>query len=394
MVRSVLRLRLPASLLAAAALLLAAPSAHAVGGPVNVLAPSISGSAAQGSTLTCSPGRWVPTPTGYSYSWQRDAITSIGGASNQYTLTAADVGQAITCTVVAQDSIGTSAPAVSVPPVVPVALPVAAVPVETSLPVIAGNDVQGQTVTCSQGSWDNGPTSYSYSWQRDGTSIAGQLNDRYTLAAGDVSQAITCAVVAANSAGSGPPAVSLPIVPAASGLGGGTGGGGTGGGGASSGGGGSGAPKRGGTAGKAHAPSVVSFSVAPRRMVVSVQGRRQQTKGVTFSYRLSQVANLQVAIERQFTGRMSGRRCLQHPPRRSKGRRCTGYVTATTISVRNAGTGSRRLSYAGRARKSVLASGAYRAVAAAANRAGKSNSRSATFTVVRKTTRAPSRRHA
>src|SRR5947209_5751981 len=109
----------------------ASSPAYAGLGPVDVTPPSISGSAQQGQTVTCLPGTWLNSPTGYAYSWQRDVTTSVGSSSSTYALTAADVGHAITCTVVASNSSGSSAPAVSAP-VVPVAAPVAAVPVEST----------------------------------------------------------------------------------------------------------------------------------------------------------------------------------------------------------------------------------------------------------------------
>src|SRR5579864_7284318 len=71
--------------------------------PVNVAPPAIAGSAAAGSTVTCTPGQWLDGPTAYSYSWQRDLVTTIAGpsGSSQYTLTTADVGNLITCEVTA-----------------------------------------------------------------------------------------------------------------------------------------------------------------------------------------------------------------------------------------------------------------------------------------------------
>ncbi|HEX5224270.1 MAG TPA: hypothetical protein VFW29_03975, partial [Solirubrobacteraceae bacterium] len=39
--------------------------------PANTVAPSISGSAQQGQTLTTTNGSWSGEPTSYSYSWQR-----------------------------------------------------------------------------------------------------------------------------------------------------------------------------------------------------------------------------------------------------------------------------------------------------------------------------------
>jgi hypothetical protein len=182
--------------------------------PLELSPPSISGSAEQGQTITCSSGSWLNSPSSYSYSWQRDATTSIGGTSNSYTLTAADVNHLITCTVVAHNGAGASLPAISAP-VVPVALPVASVPVETAAPAISGTAQQGQAVDCSQGSWANNPTSYSYSWQRDATAISGATGSTYMLTSADVNQAITCTVVAHNGSGDSAPAVSAPVVPLA-----------------------------------------------------------------------------------------------------------------------------------------------------------------------------------
>src|SRR5438309_1421098 len=97
-------------------LVFAGPAGAALG-PVNVTSPSISGSPVAGQALHCSPGTWAPAPTGYAYSWQRDLTTTVGSGGSTYTVDAADVGHEITCIVVASDSLGTSLPALSVPPV-------------------------------------------------------------------------------------------------------------------------------------------------------------------------------------------------------------------------------------------------------------------------------------
>ncbi len=180
--------------------------------PVETSPPAISpGTAQQGQTVTCSTGAWTNNPTSYTYSWQRNATTTIAGNTSQYMLTSDDVNQAITCTVVAHNATGDSAPAISAP-LVPTA-PVAAVPLETSLPVISGTAQAGQTVTCSNGGWTNSPTSYAYTWQRTGSNIAGATSSQYTLTSADINQAITCTVVASNAAGNSLPAISVPILP-------------------------------------------------------------------------------------------------------------------------------------------------------------------------------------
>ena len=134
-----------------AAMLLFAPASFAllIGPPVPVGVPTISGTAKQGQMLTCSGASvtWanVDTTTTYTYTWQRNALTQIGTGA-VYTVTAADVGQAITCTETASDSGGNTTSLPSVPDL-PIAAPVP--PVNTAPPTITGTAQEGQTATCS-----------------------------------------------------------------------------------------------------------------------------------------------------------------------------------------------------------------------------------------------------
>src|SRR5437899_1174192 len=88
-------------------------------------------------------------------------------------------------------------------------------PVESAVLTISGSPEQGQTVSCSTGSWLNTPTSFAYTWQPSGVDISGATSSTYTLASGDVGHLITCTVVASNSDGSSLPAISPPITPVA-----------------------------------------------------------------------------------------------------------------------------------------------------------------------------------
>ncbi len=74
-------------------------------------------------------------------------------------------------------------------------------PVNTSPPTLTGTPVVGQTLTCSEGSWENSPTSYSYAWLRNGSPIAGQVASTYTLQSIDQGTSITCTVTAGNPGG-------------------------------------------------------------------------------------------------------------------------------------------------------------------------------------------------
>ena len=76
-------------------------------------------------------------------------------------------------------------------------------PVNTVAPSITGTAQEGQTVTCSTGTWTGTPTiTYSYQWRRNGSNIGSATNSTYTLVTADVSQSITCQVTATNGAGS------------------------------------------------------------------------------------------------------------------------------------------------------------------------------------------------
>lgn len=98
----------------APALCLALVGAAAVaGGPVlgsalaaeagidNAQAPSVTGSARIGGLLTCSPGSWTGSPTGYVYSWLRDGVPIAGQSADTFTVAGEDAGVSISCDVTA-----------------------------------------------------------------------------------------------------------------------------------------------------------------------------------------------------------------------------------------------------------------------------------------------------
>jgi len=83
--------------------------------PANSIAPTISGSATYGETLTATTGTWQGTSTSYSYQWSRSATlggtySDIAGAINStYVLATADVGNFLKVTVTATNSAGSAA---------------------------------------------------------------------------------------------------------------------------------------------------------------------------------------------------------------------------------------------------------------------------------------------
>ena len=75
---------------------------------------------------------------------------------------------------------------------------VSKLPVNSVLPAITGTKTQGQTLTCSSGTWSKSP-SYSYQWRRDGVAIIGATASTRVLALADVGALMSCTVKAINS---------------------------------------------------------------------------------------------------------------------------------------------------------------------------------------------------
>jgi hypothetical protein len=74
-------------------------------------------------------------------------------------------------------------------------------PVNTEAPKLTGTPKVGQMLSCSQGGWSNNPSSYSYTWLRSGSPIAGQTASTYTVQSADQGHSVTCQVTAGNSGG-------------------------------------------------------------------------------------------------------------------------------------------------------------------------------------------------
>lgn len=76
--------------------------------PGNTSPPTTSGGQTVGSTVTCGPGGWTNNPTGYSFQWYRDGTAIQGATSSSYTVTTADEGAILTCTVTAYNGGGST----------------------------------------------------------------------------------------------------------------------------------------------------------------------------------------------------------------------------------------------------------------------------------------------
>ncbi|MGI8570579.1 MAG: hypothetical protein ACR2KT_16805 [Methylocella sp.] len=118
--------------------------------------------------------------------------------------------------VVAANTGGSSTPATSaltstvVAAVSPAAVisAAASVPVISTLPVISGVAQVGQTLTATNGTWANSPTSFTYQWNRAGAAISGATASSYVPVVADIGNTLTVSVIASNASGPSSPATS------------------------------------------------------------------------------------------------------------------------------------------------------------------------------------------
>jgi hypothetical protein len=180
--------------------------------PTNTGLPKVSGKAVEAQTLTATEGSWSGNPTSYGYQWEDcnsagASCTSIGGAaSSTYKLTSNDVGHTIRVVVTASNAGGATKASSEASAVVEAEATLTA-PVNTAAPKIEGSAEEGQTLSATEGSWTDDPTSYGYQWEdcnsagASCTSIGGAASSTYKLTSNDVGHTIRVVVTATNGVG-------------------------------------------------------------------------------------------------------------------------------------------------------------------------------------------------
>jgi hypothetical protein len=180
--------------------------------PSNTTAPSISGTAHVGQTLTASSGSWSgTTPISFAYAWQRcdssgSSCAGISGASSQtYTITIDDLNHTLRVAVTATNSSGSSTATSGHTASVTGATP----PHNTDLPHITGSATVGSKLTATNGTWSGTtPITYAYAWSRCSSTgascapIGGATSQTYTVTTADSAHTLRVVVTATNAAGS------------------------------------------------------------------------------------------------------------------------------------------------------------------------------------------------
>jgi alpha-tubulin suppressor-like RCC1 family protein len=186
--------------------------------PTPIQAPTLSGSAVQGQTLTAHHGSWENSPTEFEDKWFRCKAPSKDGTGascgaitvnkepvtgETYVPTTEDVGKWIEVQERADNPGGYE---ISVSQAVQIAPPAA--PTNSTPPSISGTVEQGQVLTAVEGTWTNAANSRSWQWLRCDSSghncnpISGAEHQTYTLTSADVTHTVVVSETAYNDVGS------------------------------------------------------------------------------------------------------------------------------------------------------------------------------------------------
>lgn len=142
--------------------------------PVDDVPPTISGTLAEGGTLTVTQGTWLHYPTDITDQWERcdgaggGCVAISGETGHTYTLTHDDVGHRIAVSESASNALGTGGPVESAPTGVIAAAPSAppvTPPIDVTPPEVSGLPVPGALVSVAVGQWLGSPISFAYQWE-------------------------------------------------------------------------------------------------------------------------------------------------------------------------------------------------------------------------------------
>jgi hypothetical protein len=179
--------------------------------PANTSAPTVTGTARVGETLTAQNGTWTNSPTAFQYQWQRCNAAGVscanvpGAVDRTYLLGTSDAGRTMRVRVTAVNADGATN-ARSAPTAV-VARSTA--PQNTARPAISGEPRVGEQVTAEEGTWTNSPTSFAYQWQRCDldaitcAAVGGATGKTYGVRTADIGFRLRVTVTARNASGAG-----------------------------------------------------------------------------------------------------------------------------------------------------------------------------------------------
>ncbi|WP_307097445.1 carboxypeptidase regulatory-like domain-containing protein [Arthrobacter sp. V1I9] len=153
--------------------------------------PTITGTAAVGSTLTAVPGTWEPAPITLAYQWKANGTAITGATANTYKPTTTDLGKTLTVTVTGtKDGYTTVVKTSPATGTVMAANPVLTAP----MPTISGTAKVGVALTAVPGTWGPATVTLGYQWKANGIAITGATAAAYRPAATDLGKTLAVTV--------------------------------------------------------------------------------------------------------------------------------------------------------------------------------------------------------
>lgn len=157
-------------------------------------APTISGSAQVGSSLTANPGTWGPAPVALGYQWYRSGVAIAGANAGTYTPTVTDAAATLTVKVTGSKSGYTAFSTASAPTAA-----VAKGSLTRSTPIITGTAKIGATLTVNPGTWGPAPVTLRFQWYRSGVAVSGATAPTYKPTSTDVAKTLTVRVTGSKA---------------------------------------------------------------------------------------------------------------------------------------------------------------------------------------------------
>lgn len=150
--------------------------------------PTISGTAAVGSTLTAKPGTWTSGTT-FTYQWYADSTAISGATASAYKLTTAQQGKQISVNVTGKRSGYTTVSKTSAKTTKALL---------SATPTVSGTAAVGSTLTAKPGTWTSS-TALTYQWYAGSSAISGATSSTYKLSSGTAGKQISVKVTGKRS---------------------------------------------------------------------------------------------------------------------------------------------------------------------------------------------------
>jgi hypothetical protein len=240
-------------------------------------------------------------------------------------------------------------------------------PSASSAPSIFGSAVEGQPLSCANGTWlGDLPLTFSTQWLRDGGAIAGGTGSAYVTTPADVGHRVSCAITATNIYGTQTAQSPQVIVGAR-------------------------APSV-APAPPPTATATITGASETHRVwregnklaQITSKSKKKPPVGTTFLFSLNVSASVTFSFLRQVTGRKVGHKCVARTHKNAARKPCKYSVRAGTLSF-TGHSGSNRVVFQGRiSRSKELKPGQYTLEITASNAAGQNSlPQTLAFTIVK-----------